>query len=358
MNARLFNFSPGPSMLPEEVIEGISENLHSFQSLALSPMELGHRTKQYEDLSQETHDLLRIILNVPDSHEIISMHGGARTQFAAVPMNLANQKQTTLYIKSGHWSALAFEEAKKFSNAILHKTLKPDYTWQEENSINPDAKYLHYTPNETVHGILIPTPDTNIELVADATSTLLGIEMDIAKHGIIYASAQKNIGIAGITFVIIKKSLIPENNRMNQIPSIMCYANQVQSKSLYNTPATFSLFVTNLVLKWLQRQGGVEVIIKRNKLRSQRLYAALEASKHYVDLVPKELRSPLNVTFNLANNALLSKFLAEAHAAGLYALKGHSALGGIRASIYNGMPDNGVDKLIEFLHEFANKESI
>lgn len=356
MQKRLYNFSPGPAMLPLEVLRAIEENLYHFAGLAVSPMEIGHRTQQYEELSSETHDLLRDLLDIPKTHAVISMHGGARTQFSAVPMNLAAQNQKTLYIKSGLWSELAYKEAKVCSNAILHRVLRPDYTWQHNNIDNQDACYIHYTPNETVHGIWIPKPESDLPVVADATSTLLGAELDIKSHGIVYAAAQKNMGIAGVTFVIIDKRLIVDDACMSLTPGIMRYANQIESNSLYNTPTTFALFVSNLMFKWVKNQGGIKAVATRNKARSDKLYQALEDSHYYTNLVPKELRSPLNITFNLVDQAIIPKFLAAAHAKGLYALKGHRAVGGIRASVYNGMPDDGIDFLIEFLHEFAHQE--
>lgn len=354
MDARLFNFSPGPAMLPLPVLDEIAANIHVWGNLGVSPMEISHRTEAYKELSNETHQLLKQVLGISDDYEVISMHGGARTQFAAVPINIASKTATGYYIVSGLWSELALNEAKNFVNAQILRKLQPNFGWQYHDLSAP-ACYLHYTPNETVHGIYIQAPETDLPLVADATSALLGTKLDINKHDLIYAAAQKNIGIAGLTFVIIKKSLLADNKPMAKTPSIMHYHNQVASESMYNTPTTFAMYVANLMIKWLISQGGIDKISERNKARSNKLYSYLERSEFYNKLVPKEFRSPLNVTFDLKDNSLLPDFLAGANAAGLFALKGHKAVGGIRASLYNGMPNSGVDKLLEFLDHFANK---
>ena len=354
MDERIYNFSPGPAMLPDAVLEEIQANLGSLNNSGIGPMELGHRTQAYMQLSDETHTLMRTILNVPENYQIISMHGGARTQFAAIPMNLASQTKAAYYIISGLWSEKAFAEAALSIEPHLLRELV-DYKWRHVELDDYDASYVHYTPNETVHGIFIQPPATDLPIIADATSTLLGTKLDISKHALVYAAAQKNMGIAGITFVIIRDDLLA-NTPMPTTPSIMRYQNQVASNSLYNTPTTFALYVTNLMLKWVQNQGGLSLIAARNHNRSQELYELLEQHPHvYSNLVPTKFRSPLNVTFNLKNPSKIPDFLAQANANGLAALKGHKAVGGLRASIYNGMPNAGVHKLMEFLDDYARK---
>lgn len=355
MENRLYNFSPGPAMLPEEVLKEIKENIFSLNGFGAGPMEFGHRTKEFMQLSEETTDLLKEILGIRDNYEVIMMHGGARTQFAAIPLNYGQNNYAEYYV-NGLWSEKAFNEANLFINAHARKTMDDNFVWQTHSAPdNITPAYLHYTPNETVHGILIPPPETDTPLVADATSALLGMKLDVNKHDLIYAAAQKNMGIAGITFVIIKKDFLEKAKPITNTPSIMHYKNQVASMSLYNTPTTFAIYVSNLMFKWVKNFGGLQALIARNLSRSQRLYQTLTQYDCYECTVPENLRSPLNVCFKLKDESQNSVFLEKAMNNNLYALKGHRVVGGMRASIYNGMPDKGVDTLINFLSEYATE---
>lgn len=340
-------------MLPMEVIQEAQDNLFSYEGSGIGIMEFGHRTPAYISLSSATINILKELLGINDDYEIIMMHGGARTQFGAVPLNFC--QNNSAYVTNGLWSSLAFQEAKKLVKTDAVMSMDENFNWSSK--ILPDVKYdyLHYTPNETVHGIFIDPPKVDIPIVADATSTLLGINIDIKKHDLIYAAAQKNMGIAGVTFVIVKKSFLENSVENPKLPSMLCYKNHVKNQSMYNTPCTFSVYVAYLMMKWIKQQGGVKALSNRNSERSNILYQTLEKHACFSITVPKQLRSPLNVCFKLKNDNMQELFLKMAEDKGLFYLKGHTAVGGIRASIYNGMPNSGVDALIDFIDSFAKK---
>jgi len=354
----VYNFSSGPATLPQEVLEQAQAELLNYQSLGLSAMEISHRSLEFEELIKKVEIDLRELLFIPKNYHVLFLQGGARTQFAMVPMNILGSKQCADYIKSGIWSQLAIDEAKAYckvdvvasSEADNFTTIPPVETWQ----LNSGAAYLHYTPNETINGVEFPfIPDSGqVPLVADMSSTILSQPIDITKFGLIYACAQKNIAPAGLTIVIIRDDLIAEP--MPGTPTMLNYRIHLEYGSIYNTPPIFCIYMAELMFRWLKKQGGLQVIAERNQNKAKKLYRYMDRSNFYINNVDKRYRSRMNVPFTLIKANLTDEFVAEAKENGLYSLKGHPRVGGLRASIYNSMPQQGVDALIGFMEEFAS----
>jgi phosphoserine aminotransferase len=357
---RIFNFSPGPAMLPTEVLEQAQAELLDWQSTGMSVMELSHRGKEFTQIAEQAEADLRELLGIPSNYQVLFLAGGASTQFSMVPLNLMGGKKTADYIETGQWSQKAIAEAQRFGSVnIAAKSEKgqavriPAYeTW----SLNPEAAYVHYTPNETIDGVEFHSiPATGaVPLVADMSSTLLSRPLDVNAYGIIYAGAQKNIGPAGLTIVIIRDDLLQEPPA--ETPVLYNYRTQAKNKSCYNTPATYSWYLAGLVFSWLKRQGGLPAMAAQNQRKATRLYQFIDRHEFYSNSVHPECRSWMNVPFSLQNPQLDDKFLAEAEQAGLTNLKGHRLVGGMRASIYNAMPEAGVDALIQFMQDFADRQ--
>ena len=359
--SQIFNFSAGPAMMPPAVLEQAQKELRNWQNQGTSVMEVSHRGKYFVELATQSEKDLRELYQIPDNYRILFLQGGARGQFAAIPMNLANKKGKALYLTSGHWSATAAKEARNFTEVDEIDILNPVHT--DSNSmlkverldfsdIAEQYDYVHYCPNETISGVeIFDVPKVgNAVLVADMSSNILSRNIDISRFGLIYAGAQKNLGPAGITLVIVREDLI--GNARQATPSIWDYAVQTKADSMINTPPTFAWYLCALVFKHLLTCGGVEEMERRNHAKAELLYAYLDQSKFYRNYVAKENRSIMNVTFTTDNDELNAKFVAEATAAGLQALKGHKVLGGMRASIYNAMPIEGVQALIAFMKKF------
>lgn len=354
--ARVYNFSAGPAMLPEEVLVQAREELLDWHGLGMSIMEVGHRTNPYEELSASVIAATREILNVPDTYHVLYLTNSARANFAMVPMNLLWNKTHADYLYTGVWSKMALDEAKRYctvniaaSSENLRFNSIPDMSsWQ----LNPEAAYVHYTTNETINGVeFAQIPEVGqVPLVADMTSSIMSEPLDISRFGLVYAGTQKNMGIAGLSLVIVRKDLL--GHALDYTPTMYNYQIHADNNSLYNTPASFSVYMTGLMLAWIKRQGGLAAMSELNQRKSQKLYQFIDNSKLYYNSVDVKYRSRISVPFFLRNKDLDPKFLAEAKAAGLVALKGHRLLGGIRACMYNAMPEQGVDKLIEFMHEF------
>ncbi|KPJ67233.1 MAG: MFS transporter [Coxiella sp. DG_40] len=354
----VYNFSSGPATLPQEVLEQAQAELLSYQNLGLSAMEISHRSTEFEEMLKKTELNLRELLSIPKNYYVLFLQGGARTQFAMVPMNILRGKQSADYIKCGIWSKLAMDEAKAYckvnvvasSEANNYTTIPPVATWR----LNSDAAYLHYTPNETINGVEFPfIPDSSrVPLVADMSSTILSQPLDVNKFGLIYACAQKNIAPSGLTIVIIRDDLITEP--MPGTPTMLNYKNHIEYGSIYNTPPIFCIYMAGLMFQWLKKQGGLKVIAERNQNKAEKLYRYIDQSDFYINNVDKTYRSRMNVPFTLCKPNLTDKFVDEAKQNGLHNLKGHPRVGGLRASIYNSMPEHGVDALIEFMKEFAN----
>ncbi|CAK9884579.1 MAG: Phosphoserine aminotransferase [Candidatus Erwinia impunctatus] len=357
---QVFNFSSGPAMLPVEVLRRAEQELTNWQGLGTSVMEISHRSKEFIQVATEAERDFRDLLKIPDNYKVLFCHGGARAQFAAVPMNLLGNKQTADYVDGGYWAQSAIKEAQKYCTPHV---IEARTTQQELRAITPmaswslsdDAAYLHYCPNETIDGIAInEEPDFGDRVVvADLSSTILSQPLQIERYGVIYAGAQKNIGPAGLTLVIVREDLL--GHAQKALPSILDYQVLSDNESMFNTPPTFAWYLSGLVFKWLKAQGGVAEMDKRNQAKADLLYRTIDSSDFYRNDVAISNRSRMNVPFQLADNSLDALFLSESQAAGLHALKGHRAVGGMRASIYNAMPLEGVQALTEFMLDFARR---
>ena len=354
---RVLNFSAGPSMLPEEVLQQAKEEMLDWQNSGMSVLEMSHRGKYFSAIAERLEADLRSLLNIPGHYKVLFMQGGATAQFAMVPLNLLQEKQQAAYVYTGAWSKKAISEAKKYCQVTLAASSEETgfTSIPSANSWVIDAEsaaYLHYTPNETIHGVEfqdIPNAK-GLPLVADMSSNILSREIDINRFGLIYAGTQKNMGPAGVTIVIIREDLM--TNVDSRVPTVFDYAQQVKNNSLLNTPPTFNWYLVGLVLQWLQKQGGVGAIEKLNIHKSDKLYQAIDQSSLYTNPVQKDCRSRMNIPFILADSKLDEEFLAKASKNNLVELKGHRSVGGMRASIYNAMPEAGVDALIQFMAEF------
>jgi len=356
---RVFNFSPGPAMLPEPVLRKAQAELLDWQGSGMSVMEVSHRGTDFVEFAARSERALRELLRVPDSYKVLFLQGGATLQFAAVPLNLAAAGSVADYVVTGNWGEKAVQEAERYIRVNVAATGKaskfttvPDpKTWQVSGS----ASYLHYTPNETVFGVeMHSVPEvSDAPLVADMSSTLLSRPIDVSRFGVIYAGAQKNIGPAGLALVIVREDLLGRARR--ETPGVIDYKTMAENDSMWNTPSTLSWYFAGLVFDWLKEQGGLEAMGKINERKATKLYAAIDGSGFYKNPVDKAYRSWMNIPFTLANPELDKPFLQEAKAAGLTNLKGHRVVGGMRASLYNAMPEAGVDALTAFMADFAKR---
>jgi phosphoserine aminotransferase len=342
-------------MLPEEVLQQAQEEMPNWQGSGMSVMEMSHRGKQFLSIAEQLQADLRSLLTIPDNYKVLFLQGGATAQFAMIPQNLLAVKSKACYINTGAWSKKAIKEAGKYCEVIISANSESDNTFipeQENWNIDSQAAYLHYTSNETIHGVEFQyVPDSKgLPLISDMSSNILSRPLDIEKFGLIYAGSQKNMGPAGVTVVIVREDLI--HQAAADIPSVFSYAEQAASDSMLNTPATYNWYLLGLVLKWVERQGGVAAMEQLNIEKSTALYQAIDQSSLYRNPVRKDCRSRMNVPFILADSELDSVFLSEAAANSLVTLKGHRSVGGMRASIYNAMPKQGVEALIQFMAEF------
>lgn len=357
--ARVYNFSAGPAMLPDAVLQRAQAEMLDWQGLGMSVMEMSHRGKEYLSIAQQAEADLRELLAIPSTYKVLFLQGGASLQFSMIPMNLLRGKTSADYINTGEWSKKAIKEAQKFctvnvaasSTETNFTTIPTRKTWK----LNPDAAYVHYTPNETIGGVEFhDIPEVgDVPLVADMSSTLLSRPIDVSKFGLIYAGAQKNIGPAGMAIVIVREDLIGQP--LPHTPSMLDYDIHAKNNSMYNTPPTYTWYLAGLVFKWLKENGGLSAMAAINKRKADALYTAIDQSSFYNNPVEKCSRSWMNVPFTLANPALDNTFLAEAKKEGLVALAGHRSVGGMRASIYNAMPEKGVQKLISFMADFEKR---
>jgi len=357
--SRIFNFSPGPAMLPTAVLEQLKEELLDWRGSGMSVMEMSHRGKEFISIASQAEQDLRELLNIPKNYKVLFLQGGASAQFAMVPMNLLRGKKQADYLNTGLWSKKAIGEAKRFCQVNVAANGEPQkFTTVPERSswqCNPEAAYFHYTPNETINGVEFHSiPDVgNVPLVADLSSTILSRPLDVSKYGLIYAGAQKNIGPAGLTIVIIREDLIGET--IPGTPIMLDYKAQVEAESMYNTPPTLAWYIAGLVFQWLKKQGGLTAMGERNQRKAAKLYAAIDTSGFYKNPIDPAYRSWMNIPFTLASADFEKPFLAEAKKAGLETLAGHRSVGGLRASIYNAMPEEGVQALIDFMNDFAQR---
>ncbi len=354
--SRIFNFSAGPSTLPEAVLKQAREEMLDWRGTGMSVMEMSHRGKQFMSIAQELMQDLRDLMQIPEQYKIAFLQGGATAQFSFIPLNILGDNNKACYVHTGAWSTKAIKDGKRFCDVNVvassedskFTTIPAVDSW----ALDADAGYLHYTSNETIHGVEFQQiPDVgDVPLVVDMSSNILSRPLDISRFGLIYAGTQKNMGPAGVTVVIVHEDLL--GRCRDSVPPVFNYQQQIDNDSMLNTPATYNWYLVGLVLKWLKQQGGIEAIEAVNIRKAEKLYQAIDNSSLYSNPVDKAYRSRMNIPFVLADSGLDKEFLALAEENGLSSLKGHRSVGGMRASIYNAMPEAGVDALIEFMQEF------
>ncbi len=356
--ARPFNFSPGPAALPQEVLEEARAEMLDYRGSGTSVMEMSHRGPAFTELAEQAESDFRELLQVPENYRVFFMHGGATMQFSAVPLNLLGDKTSADYVETGAWSTKAIDEARKYGSVNVAASsadsnfnrVPPLADWQLDSS----AAYLHVCSNETIGGVQFHDfPEVEVPLVADMSSELLSRPIDVARFGLIYAGAQKNLGPAGLALVIVRDDLI--GRARQETPSLLDYAVNARFDCMYNTPPTYAWYIAGLVFRWVKAQGGIAAMAERNAGKAARLYACIDGSNFYRSPVPLENRSIMNVPFTLPDPSLDGEFLRLAGERGLLNLKGHRSVGGMRASLYNAVPKVAVDALVEFMTEFQNE---
>lgn len=353
---RIYNFSAGPAVLPKEVLQQASDEMMNWQGCGMSVMEMSHRGKEFMGIAAQAEADLRELMGIPANYKVLFLQGGASSQFAMIPMNLLRGKKSADYVNTGEWSKKAIQEAKKFGAVnVVATSADANFSYaptQDKWTLDANAAYVHYTPNETIGGVEFNwVPDTgSVPLVADMSSNILSRVVDVSKFGLIYGGAQKNIGPAGLTIVIVREDLLGET--VPGTPTMMDYKIHADNDSMYNTPPTYGIYVAGLVFKWLKRNGGLLKMEALNVTKANLLYDCLDASSFYHCPTAKADRSRMNVPFTLKDPALDEAFLKEAKARGLIQLKGHRSVGGMRASIYNAMPIEGVKALVDLMKDF------
>ena len=360
-NGRIYNFSAGPSMLPLEVLERAGKEITNYQGSGMSVMEMSHRSKVFQKIFDDTKAKFKKLMAVPDDYEVLFLQGGASTQFSAIPLNLIGSTGKADYAVTGNFSNLAYQEAKKYGDiAVACTSEDQDFSYiptQDKIVVRPDASYFYYCANNTIYGTEYqydPETPAGVELVADMSSNILSKPVDVSKYGVIYAGAQKNMGPAGVTVVIVREDLLG-NYPLEKYPVMLVWKSMADKDSMYNTPPTYGIYVLGLVAKWVEDMGGVKAMQERAEKRSSMLYDYLDSQDFYKTVAAKDSRSHMNVTFRTGNDELDAKFAKESMAAGMSNLKGHRSVGGMRASIYNAMPIEGVEKLIDFMKKFAEE---
>ena len=358
--SQVWNFSAGPAALPREVLERAQRELLDWNGSGMSVMEQSHRGKRFIAMAAQAEADLRELAAIPDDYAVLFLQGGATQHFAQIPMNLAGEGGSADYIVNGHWGEKAANEAAPYvrvnvaanSKGENYRRLPPRAEWQ----LDPTAAYVHYTPNETIHGVQYhAVPDTgDVPLVADMSSDILSAPLDVRRFGLIYAGAQKNIGPSGLVLMIARRDLLARVTR--PMAKIFRYAEHAANDSMLNTPNTWGWYLAGLTFQWLKAKGGLAAMGERNRAKAERLYAAIDGSDgYYRNAIDPAARSRMNVPFTLHDGALDALFLAESEAAGLFALKGHKALGGMRASLYNAVPPEAVEALVVFMRDFATR---
>ena len=357
--SRAYNFCAGPATLPESVLRQARDEMLDWRGTGMSVMEMSHRSDEFVAIAEAAEKDLRELAGISDDYAVLFMQGGASSQFSTIPLNLLGDKTSADYVNTGIWSKKAIAEAKRYGNVnVVASSEDSGFTTIPDQSgwnTSADAAYLHYTPNETIGGLEYDfIPDSgDVPLVADMSSTMLSRPLDISKFGLIYAGAQKNIGPSGLVVVIIRKDLLGKARK--ETPTMMNYQVIADNGSMYNTPATYSWYLSGLVFKWLKEQGGVQAMGEMNARKAKKLYGFIDANDFYANPIEPRFRSWMNVPFTLADDALNAEFLKGAEARHLLNLQGHRSVGGMRASIYNAMPEEGVDALIDYMTEFAKE---
>jgi phosphoserine aminotransferase len=359
--ARVYNFSAGPSILPEPVLKKAAEEMLDYRGSGQSVMEMSHRSKIYNEIIVEAEELLRNLMDIPENYSILFLQGGASSQFAMIPLNLMVEKRKADYIHTGQWSKKAIAEAKRYGAVrVVAASEDKNYTYipdLQKVQFDPDAAYVHITSNNTIYGTRYTVlPNTGeVPLVADMSSNILSEKVDITRFGIIYAGAQKNIAPAGLTLVIIRNDLVGEPQE--QTPTMFKYQTHVDNRSLFNTPPCYCIYIAKMVFEWLTELGGIAAVQKNNEEKAALLYDFLDNSKLFTGTVEPQHRSLMNVPFVLPNDELNAEFIKKSADVGLVNLKGHRSVGGMRASIYNAMPTEGVKKLVTFMETFEKEHS-
>jgi phosphoserine aminotransferase len=359
---RIYNFSAGPAVMPVTVLEEIQRDMLALPSVGMSILEVSHRSTIFESILRQAEADIRTLANVPANYTVLFLQGGASLQFSMVPMNLLGAGQTADYIDTGSWADKAMKEARKVGMVNISATTKADnysrIPRQSELTLTPGAAYVHMTANNTIEGTEFKQlPEVGeAPLISDTSSDMFSRPLDVARHGLIYAGAQKNMGPAGVTLVIIREDLLQRSaQRKAVLPTMLSYAVHAENTSLYNTPPVFAVYALGLVIRWLLNQGGLGAIGAVNERKAAKLYGEIDRSGFYRGTAEKESRSLMNVTFRLATEELEKMFVKESSAAGLDGLKGHRAVGGMRASIYNAFPEEGIDTLVAFMRDFEQK---
>ena len=357
---RIFNFSAGPAVLPVEVLEEAQRDLLSLPGVGMSILEISHRSTPFEEILAGAEADLRKLAGIPEGYQVLFLQGGASLQFSMVPMNIMRQGESADYVVTGVWSQKAVKEAKRVGSVKIAATTEGEnftrVPAQNELTLDPRAAFVHYTTNNTIFGTEFHyVPDAgDVPLVADTSSDMFSRPIDVSKTALIYAGAQKNLAPAGLTLVIIRDDMLKRTP--SSLPTMLQYPVHVEGGSMYNTPPVFAIYVMRLVLAWLLKQGGLAVIEQRNIRKAEKLYAEIDRTGFYKGHAQKDSRSRMNVTFRLPNEELEKQFAKEATAAGLNGLKGHRSVSGLRASIYNAFPENGVEALVEFMRQFEKRQ--
>jgi len=352
---RVYNFSAGPATLPVDVLEQASKDIVNFKETGIGLIEMSHRSKEFMAVAENTETLLRELMEIPGNYKVLFLQGGASSQFFMIPMNLLGNGKKATYLNTGTWSKKAIKEAKLFGDINVAFSSE-DQTFnrvpeQAEYAVNEDSEYLYFVSNNTIYGTQFQNfPETDKALICDMSSDILSRKIDVAKFGIIFAGAQKNMGPAGVTIVIIREDLL-EKTPVNT-PTMLSYKTHADKDSMFNTPPCFAIYVVGEVLKWLKKEGGLDAMEKRNISKAGLLYDCIDSTDYYKGHAEVGSRSLMNISFNLPSSELETKFIAEAAEIGLMGLKGHRSIGGCRASIYNAFPTKGVEKLVAFMKEF------
>jgi len=357
--ARVFNFSAGPAVLPEEVLEQARQEMLDWHGSGMSVMEMSHRGKEFISIAQKAEADVRELLSVPTNYKVLFLQGGATLQFAMVPLNLLGDKKSADYVNTGQWSKKAIGEAKKLGGVNVAASGEANgftsIPARAQWTLDPNAAYVHYTANETIGGVEFQSiPDVGgVPLVTDASSTLLSRPLDVSRFGLIYAGAQKNFGPSGLALAIIRADLVGRAG--SGVPSMLDYKVHAENESMFNTPPTYAWYIAGLVFEWLKTRGGLKVMAQVNERKARKLYDYIDASGFYKNPVAVSDRSWMNIPFTLSDSALDDEFLKGAKGAGLLQLKGHRSVGGMRASIYNAMPEPAIDALIDYMKSFVKK---
>ncbi len=355
MKERIYNFSPGPAMLPYEVLQQASGDILNFDNSGIGICEISHRSKEFMHVAAEAEELLRELLNIPGNYRVLFLQGGASSQFFMIPMNLLGPGKKATYLNTGTWSKKSIKEAKLFGEIEVAFSSEEEkfnrVPSQGEYTVADDSEYLYFVSNNTIYGTQFSTmPVSEKMLVSDMSSDILSRPIDVSKFGVIFAGAQKNMGPSGVTTVIIRDDLLercPEN-----IPTMLKYSTHAEKESMFNTPPTFPIYIVGKVLKWLKENGGIGEMEKRNREKADQVYKVIDSGEYYRGHALVESRSMMNIAFNLPTPELEGKFIAEAAEKGLNGLKGHRSIGGCRASIYNAFPREGITRLVDFMQEF------